>query len=83
MFISGTMTEVFDLHSLQDRAAALVEAATKAGADAADAVVSASRSSGVQVRDGQVEDTESAENAGFTLRVFVGRSLSEHQCKPC
>ncbi len=71
------MTQVFDLDTLQDRAAALVEAAVKAGADAGDAVVSASRSSGVQVRDGQVEDTESAENAGFTLRVFVGdRSAS-------
>ncbi len=77
------MTQVFDLDTLQDRAAALVEAAVEAGADAGDAVVSASRSTGVQVRDGRVEDTESAENAGFTLRVFVGdRSASINANRP-
>ncbi|MEL6751500.1 MAG: TldD/PmbA family protein [Pseudomonadota bacterium] len=66
------MADHFDMTDLTDRAAALVEAARKAGADACDAVVSASRSTGVQVRDGKLEDTESSENAAFSLRVFVG-----------
>ncbi len=76
------MATAFDLPTLTDRAAALVEAARRAGADACDTVVSASRSTGVQVRDGVVEDTESAENAAFTLRVFVGdrtASISANQ----
>ena len=68
-----TSEETFDLSPLQDRAAALVEAAKVAGADAADAVVAASRSTGVEVRDGAVEETEGAENNAFSLRVFVGQ----------
>ncbi len=63
----------FDLSSLSDRAAALVEAATRAGADASDAVVAISRSTGVEVRNGKTEGTESAENAAFTLRAFIGQ----------
>ena len=66
------MGETFDTTDLTDRAAALVDAARQAGADACDATVSASRSVGVQVRDGRSEDTESSENAAFSLRVFVG-----------
>ena len=58
---------------LQDRAAALVEAAKRAGADACDAVVAASRSTGVEVRDAELEETEGAENNAFALRAFVGQ----------
>ncbi len=63
----------FDLSSLSDRADALVEAARRAGADASDAVVAVSRSTGVEVRNGKLEETESAENAAFTLRAFLGQ----------
>lgn len=62
-----------DLTSLRDRAAALVSEALRAGADAADTVVAHSRASGVEIRDGAVEETESAENTAFTLRAFVGK----------
>ncbi|MEM8839941.1 MAG: metallopeptidase TldD-related protein [Pseudomonadota bacterium] len=63
-----------DTHDmLVDRAASLVEAARKAGADAADAVVVSGRSLGVDVRLGKVEETDRSENDGFSLRVFVGK----------
>lgn len=61
---------------LLDRVQALVEAARKAGADAADAVVVRSRSHGVSVRLGKVEGTESAESDDMSLRVFVGRKVA-------
>ena len=71
------MTDSINLELLQNRAAVLVEAASRAGADAADAVVAASRSTGVEIRDGKLEETESAENNAFALRAFVGdRSAS-------
>ncbi len=54
----------------------LVEAAKKAGAEAADVIVSASRSTGVEVRDGVIEETESAENNAFSLRVFMGKRVA-------
>ncbi|MEP0941439.1 MAG: TldD/PmbA family protein [Rhizobiaceae bacterium] len=66
------MSDSFDLTQLQDRAAALVEAAKRAGADACDAIVAASRSTGVEVRDGAIEESEGAENNSFSLRAFVG-----------
>lgn len=58
--------------SLTDRASALVEAAKKAGADSADAVVVSAQSLGVDVRLGKVEETRRSEKDGFSLRVFVG-----------
>ncbi|MGI9357450.1 MAG: PmbA/TldA family metallopeptidase, partial [Rhizobiaceae bacterium] len=61
-----------DLAPLRDRATMLVEAAKRTGADASDTVVAVSRSTGVEVRNGKLEETEGAENAAFTLRVFVG-----------
>lgn len=70
--LSPPLSEEFDLAALRNQAAALVEAATRAGADAADAVAAASRATGVEVRHGRVEETESAESAVFTLRAFVG-----------
>ena len=65
-----------DDKSLLDRVASLVDAAKRAGADAADAVVVRSRSSSVSVRLGKVEGTESAESDDMSLRVFVGRRVA-------
>lgn len=59
-----------------DKAAALVEAAQKAGADAADAVVIKARSVSVSVRLGKVEATEASESDDFALRVFVGKRVA-------
>jgi PmbA protein len=67
------MTEIMDQSDLADRAAALVAAARRAGADAADAVCVRGVSLGVDVRLGKVEETSRAEGNDFTLRVFVGR----------
>ncbi len=66
------MNDTLDTAKLTDRVAALVDAARKAGADAADAVVMRGRSTTVSVRLGKVEDIESAEGEDFSLRVFVG-----------
>jgi PmbA protein len=57
----------------QDRACSLVEAATKAGADAADALYVADASTGVQVRLGELEDVERSEGESIGLRVFIGQ----------
>jgi PmbA protein len=70
------MPEMPNLASLADRAGALVDAALKAGADAADAVVSSGRSTSVTVRLGKVEATEASEGDGLSLRVFVGRQVA-------
>ena len=61
-----------DTQTLLDRAAALVEAAKRAGADGADAVAARSRSHSVSVRNGAVEGTDSSEGDDMALRVFVG-----------
>ena len=55
------------------RAADLVAAARRAGADAADAVHSASTATEVHVRLGTVEDVQRSEGEDLSLRVFVGR----------
>ena len=70
------MTDPFDQSDLERRAAALVDAAMKAGADAADAVTLRSVSLGVEVRLGKVEETERAEAADMGLRVFVGARMA-------
>lgn len=57
----------------EDRAAALVEAARRAGADAADAVYYRSESTQVQVRLGELEDVQRSDGEDVGLRVFVGR----------
>ncbi len=62
--------------SLIDRAASLVEAAKRAGADAADAVVVRSRSKSVSVRLGKVEGTDASESDDFALRVFLGNKVA-------
>jgi PmbA protein len=61
---------------LIDKAASLVEAARRAGADAADAVVQRSRSTTVTARLGKVEETEASESDAFALRVFVGKRVA-------
>ncbi|MGH6862230.1 MAG: PmbA/TldA family metallopeptidase, partial [Phyllobacterium sp.] len=70
------MVEPVNSREFVDNATALVEAARRAGADAADAVVVRSRSTGVSVRLGKVEATESSESDEFSLRVFVGRKVA-------
>jgi PmbA protein len=65
-----------DAAQLTDRVAALVEAARKAGADAADAVAVRGRSTSVSVRLGKVESTEASEGDDVSLRVFVGRRVA-------
>src|SRR5260221_11402465 len=67
------MNEILDQTDLTDRAARLVEAARKAGADAADTVCVRGVSLGVEVRLGKIEETRRAEGDAFTLRAFVGR----------
>ena len=55
------------------RAAALVERAVKAGADAADALYYGDASTSVQVRLGELEDVSRSEGEQIGLRLFVGR----------
>jgi len=67
------MTEYLDQSDLTDRAARLVEAARRAGADSADAICVRGISLGAEVRLGKIEETRRAEGDDFTLRAFVGR----------
>ncbi len=70
------MSELIDQSEFQSRAARLVEAARKAGADACDAIaVTGVSSLSVDVREGKVEETERAEGDDVTLRVFVASVL--------
>ena len=64
---------LFDQSALTDRAERLVRAALSRGADAADAVALRSMSLSIEVRDGAVEESESAEGDDLGLRVLVGR----------
>src|SRR5918994_5656131 len=57
----------------EERAAALVQAALKAGADAADVLYVGDASTGVQVRLGALEDVGRSEGEEIGLRLFVGR----------
>ena len=57
-------------------AASAVEAARRAGADAADASMSADQSTGIGVRLGQIEDIDRSEGESLSLRVFVGRRMA-------
>lgn len=62
--------------ALLKRAEILIDHARKAGADKADAIVVRSRSRSVSVRNGAVENTNSAEADDFSLRVFVGQRVA-------
>ncbi|MEH3160110.1 MAG: TldD/PmbA family protein [Sphingomonas taxi] len=57
----------------RDRAADIVARATRAGADAADAVFAADAALEVSVRLGALEDVGRSESEELGLRVFVGR----------
>lgn len=67
------MIDLLDQSALRDQAARLVEAAMRAGADAADAVAVRGMALAVDVRLGKVEESERSEGDDFGLRVFVGR----------
>jgi PmbA protein len=67
------MSDVLDQSMLEEKAERLVEAARRAGADAADAVAVRGIALSVSVRLGRVEESERSEGDDFGLRVFVGR----------
>ncbi len=66
-------SDLLDQTALSDLAQRLVEAAKRAGADAADAVAVRGMSQNVEVRDGKVEESERSEGDDVGLRVIVGR----------
>jgi PmbA protein len=68
----ATDSDLFDQSALSTLAERLVEAAKRAGADAADAVAVRGVSQGVEVRDGRVEESERSEGDDVGLRVLVG-----------
>tara|TARA_R110000868_G_scaffold188932_2_gene431800 strand:- start:8011 stop:9372 length:1362 start_codon:yes stop_codon:yes gene_type:complete len=61
-----------DPQKLQEIAADLIARALSAGADAAEASVSESRTTELSVRDGALEDIERSESLDAGVRVFVG-----------
>jgi PmbA protein len=65
--------DLFDQSALSALAERLVEAAKRAGADAADAIAVRGVSQGVEVRDGHVEESERSEGDDVGLRVLVGQ----------
>lgn len=67
------MSSLLDQSTLTDLAEQLVSAARRAGADAADAIAVRSVSLSVEVREGNVEDSERSEADDVGLRVLVGR----------
>jgi len=68
---------MLSISQAEARVVALVEAARKAGADAADAIYVGDASTGIQVRLGALEDVGRSEGEEIGLRVFVGtRSAS-------
>jgi PmbA protein len=64
---------MLSISEAEARAAALVERAKRAGADAADVLYYADSSTGVQVRLGELEDVSRAEGETIELRFFAGR----------
>src|SRR3954449_8678437 len=69
----SVQSDLLDQSALRTLAERLVEAARKAGADAADAVAVRGISQGVEVRDGRVEESERSEGDDVGLRVLVGQ----------
>jgi PmbA protein len=69
----ATTASLLDQSELVAFAERLVQAAERAGADAADAIAVRSASQSVEVRDGVVEESTRSESDDFGLRVFVGR----------
>jgi PmbA protein len=64
---------MLDVHEAEGRAAALIDAAVKAGADAADVLYIGDASTEVQVRLGELEDVTRSEGEEIGLRFFVGQ----------
>jgi PmbA protein len=64
---------MLDVSEAEGRAAALIEAASAAGADAADVLYIGESSTEVQVRLGELEDVTRSEGEEIGLRFFVGR----------
>ncbi len=64
---------MLDASAAQERAAALIDRARRAGADAADAIYLADSSESVSVRLGKLEDLERSESEHVALRVFAGK----------
>ena len=62
-----------DQQQTRDLVEQAVELAQRAGADSADAVFAASRSSAVQVRMGSLEDVHRSEAEAIGIRVFAGQ----------
>jgi PmbA protein len=69
----AAVSDLFDQSALSALAQRLVEAARRAGADAADAVAVRGVSHSVEVRDGRVEESERSEGDDIGLRVLVGQ----------
>ncbi|MEA2906476.1 MAG: PmbA protein [Alphaproteobacteria bacterium] len=67
------MTSLLDQSALMDHAERLIAAARRAGADTADAVAVRSMSLSVEVREGEVEESQRSEGDDVGLRVLVGR----------
>ena len=70
------MSSNTDCSHLIESASNILDAAKRAGADAADVVVSEGVSNSVSVRDGQRENAQASENRGFSLRVFRGAKVA-------
>ncbi len=66
------MTSLLDQSDLTDLAERLVSAARRAGADQADAIAVRSVSLSIDVRDGEVEESQRSEGDDLGLRVIVG-----------
>jgi PmbA protein len=71
--MSSDTPDPLDLNRLRDLAEGALQAAKDAGADAADAVAVTGTSLSVTIRNGIVEEAESAEGTDVGLRVFVGQ----------
>jgi PmbA protein len=67
------MSSLLDQSALIALSERLVTAARRAGADAADAIAVRAMSLSVEVREGEVEESERAEGDDMGLRVLVGR----------
>jgi PmbA protein len=67
------MADLIDQSALTALTERLVEAARRAGADAADAVAVRGVSLGIEVREGAVEESERSEGDDIGLRVLVGQ----------
>ena len=71
--------------SLSDLSAQILQAATRAGADAADAIAVDGTSLSITVREGALEQAERSEGIDIGLRVFVGQRqacVSSSDAKP-